>query len=395
MKKSIKLALLFIISTSYIKVIPLSKESIHRRIEPWKEYKNLTRFKESIERRKQKYKKHLNFNKQNHINLHSSKPIKISTYEMNEIQELILEKYQSHLLQTIVNNLFTDKLISETLISQEKLPIISPTDCKKLLNQSKLSEKDKKLLNRTFFNTYEEYQTKKQKLIDKFINTDIDNLKKVCKKYDIQISSNKGFLIKNNSKKYHRRYIPKNLNLNFNSKEINYFFVISPRKWPNKTQNVSRVFNNHKLLNLIKEKKFKYIYPLKQFLCKIPGKNDFPINDNNYIVAIEKIKNLPTPEENYINMKNLPPSKKTEISKEIIEIISNTGISNIDNTTLYLIKDENDSYKVVFLDTAQNGGVGSITNYEVYGDDWAFYTNQERINRSAKTGIKKLTKLLY
>ncbi len=377
-----------IIFLSCINAIENSKNSIHNRSKLWQQQRATTfkQIKKSIKKRIERYKLKQTPKSKNRIQESKNNE---TNYQL-KISEIYTAKY----LQEIINQLFSRPKIQTITLLQEKYPIISPSDCKKLLKLSTLPIEEQTLLTQKFFKSYKTYKKKQLKIINKFVTKDIHKLQEICKTYNLKISDNIGFLITNKIKRYYPNYIPRNIFIDINNPEINYSFILSPCKFPNDTQNVSRVFNNHKILNLIEKKHLKYIYPLKQFLCRIPQQSQTPINDTNYIVAIEKIPNLPTPKNNLYNLKNLPKKKKAEILDELILIISKTGISKINNKTLFLIKDQLNNDKIIFLDTSQNSSIGSITNFELYGDSWSFYKNKKRIERGANTGIKKLLKML-
>jgi hypothetical protein len=169
---------------------------------------------------------------------------------------------------------------------------------------------------------------------------------------------------------------------------------------PSKLQNVSRVFYAKQINDFIAKNDLTHIFPLKQWLVHIPWR-PYDLNDDNYLVASEKIQTLPSKTLNikrfqllidsYSN-KNSHEAKEAEESEELInqkEIISQL-IRVIDYAALWDIRlekvfliENQGNLKILFLDLEKPGLGG--------GFDKNFYHKDEgEVTSNAKAGHKGL-----
>ncbi len=133
-------------------------------------------------------------------------------------------------------------------------------------------------------------------------------------------------------------------------------------------QNISRIFYNEKIKEIIEKEGLTHIMVVQKFLYHIPGRPD-ELCDANYLVVVKEIPFLSSPTTNATQFKKLTFRVDEEIMErsagdyvkpeyenlliEIIQVVTYTGLFDLHEQNIFLITQEDGSYKFLIIDTEQ------------------------------------------
>ena len=169
---------------------------------------------------------------------------------------------------------------------------------------------------------------------------------------------------------------------------------------PSKFQNVSRVVYAKQINDFIASDGLDHIYPLQQWLVHIPGQ-PHDLSDKNYLVACEKIQQLPLLEINMARFQELIDSGNEldpegcpsifvkeewfDLVTQLVQVITRAAMWNIKLKNVFLIEDEG-RLKVLFLDTEKPGLSGGF-------DEFFYHTHAGEVISNTRTGMEGLANI--
>lgn len=169
---------------------------------------------------------------------------------------------------------------------------------------------------------------------------------------------------------------------------------------PSQYQNVSRVFYSKQINDFIEHENLNRIYPFKQYLYHIPGKEG-DLCDENYLVVGEKIRSLPSVELNAARFASIVEEGVTslygelevpeiypldeELVIQILQVITFAAMWDIKLKNLFLIEEAGE-LKALFLDTEKPGlGGGADANF--------YHTDRGEVLSNTRTGLEGLSNI--
>ncbi len=152
---------------------------------------------------------------------------------------------------------------------------------------------------------------------------------------------------------------------------------------PSQFQNISRVFYTTQINDFIRDNNFKNIHPLHQWLIHIPDR-PYNLSDENYLVAAEKIPNLPSIEARAGKFSELK-AEDLSLVMQFAEVIDEAALWSVEASNVFIIEEQG-SFKVLFLDIEKPGiGGGADVNF--------YHTHAGEVVSNTRTGFEEAVKL--
>ena len=152
-------------------------------------------------------------------------------------------------------------------------------------------------------------------------------------------------------------------------------------------QNISRIFYNKSINDLIKKYQLKHIYPVRKCLIHVPTQPTI-LSDQNYALVAEKITCIyKFNERTHIFLELLTQAKSGNFQAlgliaEMVFLIKKVGLWDIDPRNILFVE----NYKVAFVDTEKWW-------YEE-GDQQFFHNDASELENLSTHGITLLSKIL-